>query len=205
MKFNKEVELVDSCMGSSKTTNILKWIDANPNERYIYVSPLLDEVEEGGRIHKDLKSVVFESPNNLKGTKGEHFLELLKDGCNIACTHNLYLQTTDEHLNLIAQKGYIVIVDEELDVIGGFDKYSNNDLLWLLRKGDITISDTDGMVQWIGDEDLVNKHHKYYLFMQYCKSKALYSTKRSSTMMVTQLPIKLFEVAKRTIVMTYIS
>lgn len=201
---NKEVELIDSCMGSFKTTNILNWIDANPNERYIYVSPLLSEVQEGGRIHKSLKNTVFESPSDADTTKGEHFLELLKDGCNIACTHNLYLQMTEEHLNTIALKGYIVVVDEELDVIGGFDKYASSDLEWLLDKGDISISDKDGMVQWVGKTDLLDRKHKYYMFMQYCKSKSIYATKRSSTMMVTQLPIKLFEVAKRTIVMTYL-
>ena len=42
------VEVLDSMMGSSKTTGIIKWIEQNPNEKYLYISPLLSEVEAGG-------------------------------------------------------------------------------------------------------------------------------------------------------------
>ena len=31
------VEILDSIMGSNKTNGILKWIDSNPNEKYIYL------------------------------------------------------------------------------------------------------------------------------------------------------------------------
>lgn len=200
---NREVEIVDSCMGTSKTTYILRWIDSQPNNKFIFVSPLLSEVEEGGRIHKDLSNVVFEVPSNEDSTKSESFLTLLRQGCNVACTHSLYLCMTDKHLKEISEQGYIVIIDEEIDVIGGFDKYSENDLEWLLDRKDISIDDKDGMVSWVGNRDKIQSDHKYYDFLQYCDSKSLYSTRRSSTMMVTQLPIRLFEVAERVIILTY--
>ena len=203
MTVNKEVEIVDSCMGTSKTTYMLKWIDSQPNKKFIFVSPLLTEVEEGGRIHKDLNNVVFEVPTNEEGTKSESFLTLLQQGCNVACTHSLYLCMTDKHLKEISKQGYIVIIDEEIDIIGGFDKYSENDLAWLLERQDICIDDKDGMVSWIGDREKLQPNHRYYDFLQYCDSKSLYSTRRSSTMMVTQLPIRLFEVADRVIILTY--
>ena len=202
-KLNRVVEIVDSCMGTSKTTNILKWIDNNPNTKFIFVSPLLSEVQEGGRIHRDLNSVVFEVPIDDKGTKSDSFLNLLEQGCNIACTHSLYLCMTEKHLKEIHNQGYTVIIDEEIDIIGGFDKYSDNDLLWLLSKNEISIDEHDGMVSWIGDREGIKPNHKYYDFLKYCNSKSLYSTKRSSTMMVTQLPVRLFEVAERVIILTY--
>ena len=106
MTVNKEVEIVDSCMGTSKTTYMLKWIDSQPNKKFIFVSPLLTEVEEGGRIHKDLNNVVFEVPTNEEGTKSESFLTLLQQGCNVACTHSLYLCMTDKHLKEISKQGW---------------------------------------------------------------------------------------------------
>ena len=33
MTVNKEVEIVDSCMGTSKTTYMLRWIDSQPNNQ----------------------------------------------------------------------------------------------------------------------------------------------------------------------------
>lgn len=202
-KKNDTVEVLDSIMGSHKTTKILEWMDDNPNVKYIYVSPLLTEVEEGGRIHTNLKRVSFETPTNDNGSKSDSFLELLKEGNNVACTHSLYLGMTSEHFNLIAKHGYTVIIDEELDVIESFDKYSISDLEWLYDNGIVGISEVDGMVSWIGDRYLINESHKYYTLLCYCDAKALYTAKRSNSMMVTQLPVRLFECARRVIILTY--
>ena len=49
---NNKVEVLDAIMGSGKTTEIFKWIDANPEYSYIYVSPMLTEVDTDGRIHQ---------------------------------------------------------------------------------------------------------------------------------------------------------
>ena len=121
---NKTIEVLDSIMGSGKSTGIIKWIDDNPNQRYIYVSPLLSEVEQGGRLQQSLDKVSFETPNDKGVTKGADMLRLLQDGVNISCTHSLYLNMTDEHFKHIYNNDYIVIIDEEIDVIGGFNVYS---------------------------------------------------------------------------------
>ena len=129
---NNIVEVVDSMMGTGKTTNILKWMDANPNNKYIYVSPLLSEVGEGCRVHKDLKNVTLEIPNNEVSNKSDSLLSMLLAGDSIACTHSLYLSMREPHFRAILDNEYIVVIDEEVDVIGGFDRYSSNDLKWLL-------------------------------------------------------------------------
>lgn len=201
---NNVVKIVDSIMGSNKTTNMLKWMDANPDKRYIYVSPLLSEVDKGGRVHRNLKNVDLEIPSyDGGGTKSDSLLDMLKSGDSIACTHSLYLSMTEKHFEVLSANDYTVIIDEEVNVIDGFDKYSKNDLKWLLEKGDISISEEDGMVSWVGDRGHIVDNHKYRSFLQYCDSKSLYSTKRSDTMMCTHLPIKLFDCAKEVIILTY--
>jgi len=47
---NNVVKLVDSIMGSYKTTRMIEWMDSNPHKKYIYVSPLLSEVGSDGRV-----------------------------------------------------------------------------------------------------------------------------------------------------------
>lgn len=200
---NNVVKIVDSMMGTSKSTNILKWMNNNPNKNYIFVSPLLSEVDNGGRVHKELSSVTLEVPNDEVTTKSKSLLHMLEKGDSIACTHSLYLSMTDAHFCQMSINNYTVIIDEEVNVIGGFDKYSKSDLQWLLENNNIEISPDDGMVSWIGAREKIEPSHKYYEFIQYCDSKSLYCTKRSDTMTVTQLPIKLFECAKEVIVLTY--
>lgn len=203
LKKNNLVKVVDSIMGSCKSTNILKWMDDNPNKSYIFVSPLLSEVENGGRVHSNLKVTTLEVPSDEVTTKSQSLLSMLKAGDNIACTHSLYLSMSDAHFYEMSLNNYTVIIDEEVNVIGGFDKYSKSDLRWLLESNDIAINPDDGMVEWLGSRLEINPTHKYYEFVQYCDSKSLYCSKRSDTMMCTQLPIKLFECAKEVIILTY--
>lgn len=194
-------------MGSGKTTQILKWIDSHPDRRYIYVSPLLSEVEEGGRVSNALNHVSFISPSYIDGDyvydkKSDHLLDLLKSGCNVACTHQLYLSMTEEHLSLIEANKYILIIDEEVNVIDGMNTYSYADIKWLLDHNHVTISDHDGMLSWNGD-DIIGRYHRYEYLKQLCDSESIYATKRSDSILVTQLPIRLITCAERVIILTY--
>lgn len=197
------VEVLDGLMSTGKSTAILKWIDDNPNEKYIFVSPLLTEVEEGGRVCSAVNNVSFECPSVSEyETKSEHLLQLLKEGRNIACTHSLYLAVGDKHLEYIERHGFNLIIDEEIDVISGVEGYSKDDYIWLYDNDKISVSEDDGMVSWVCKTP-VGKDSKYYRFKCLCDYQALYVTKRDSSMMVTQLPIKLMTCAKRVIVLTY--
>lgn len=201
------VEILDSIMGSGKTTNILKWIDANNStEKFIYVSPLLSEVDEGGRVQRDLKHTRFHYPkaDEANRTKGDSLLSMLQDGLNISCTHSLYLLMTDAHLNEIRKQNYIVIIDEELGVIDSYDSYSQYDIRSLIKSGSVVKQESDGMLLWVSDDDNYDeKDHAYNKLKRHIQSGILYSAKRADSMLVTQLPIKLFTVAKRVIIITY--
>lgn len=197
-----KVEILDSIMGSNKTNRVLDWIDSNPNERYLYISPLLSEVDNTSRLATNLKHVSFEFPTtDDSDTKSDDLLAKLEIGANISCTHSLYLSMSEKHLDLIEKYGYVVIIDEEVGVIDAFKKYSTDDLAYLSANGDIEISDEDGMISWVGAE--LGKKAKYKQFYNLCKAKAVYATKRSDTMLVTQMPVELFTRARRVIIMTY--
>ena len=198
-----EVEILDAIMGSNKTNGIIKWMDNHPNEKYIYISPLLSEVDYGSRLDTDVKNIKFEFPSvdDEYKTKGEQLLNMLQNGCNIGATHSLYLSMTDRHLDVIEQQGYVILADEEVNAITKFDKYSYDDLDYLLLKKDIKISEVDGMLSWVGVD--LGQRNKYRHFADMCDNKMIYSAKRDKAMMVTQLPIRLFTCAKRVIIMTY--
>lgn len=197
------IEVLDSLMGSGKTTQVIKWMEEHHEEKYIYVSPLLSEVGDGGRLSQAVSRISFSYPTTEDhDTKSEHLLELLSNGENIACTHSLYMSLTNEHLDLVEYHGYTVVIDEEINVIEGFDKYSIDDYKWLYSNEKVSVDPHDGMLSWVCDQP-VGKAHKYYMLKQYCDSQCLYVAKRSNVMMVTQLPIRLMTVAKRVVILTY--
>lgn len=198
----KVVEVLDRLMGSGKTNAIIKWMEQNPTESYIYVSPLLSEVEEGGRLCRSLTNLSFEYPQDDLQTKGEDMLEMLRTGSNVACTHSLYLSLTEDHLREIEYHGYTVIIDEEVNLINSVTGYTRGDYQWLFDHNHIETDSVTGQVSWVGDETLP-KDNKYYRFKSYCDNNSMYVTKRDNYMMVSQLPISLISCAKRVIILTY--
>lgn len=207
-----KVEVLDAIMGSGKTTEIFKWIDANPEYSYIYVSPMLTEVDNGGRIHKEVRNVVFHSPSTeMSDSKTEDMNKLLSDGKSIACTHSLYLSMNNYSMDLIEKGNYCVIFDEEINVMSDFKGYSVEDILWLEQEGYITRDESDGSVIWNREDDLLeNSKHSYSYFKNLCDKKSLYITRfdKSSSpdkkvMMISQVPVRLLECASRVIAITY--
>lgn len=207
-----KVEILDSVMGSGKSTEIFKWIDANPNDKYIYVSPNLTEVDVDGRIHKEVSNVKFHSPVvDYCATKAESMNSLLFQGKSISCTHQLYLTMDKDSMRLVEKGGYTVIFDEEINVMKSFTGYSFEDIVWLMQEGYISRSDEDGSVQWLKEDDLLDSNcHQYSYLKSLCDKKSLYITrfdrnseKAKSVMMVCQVPVRLLECAKRVIAITY--
>lgn len=199
------VEIVDSIMGSRKTTKMLEWIDQHyTTDRFIYVSPLISEVGDGGRIHRDLKYAKFHSPDDTGGNKSDDLLLMLNEGLNICCTHSLYLLMDSRHLAAIKKHNYILIIDEEIGVISDYSRFSDSDLDSLMTLNCIDRQESDGMLLWISEDPSFDKpNHKYYNLKRNIVSGVVYTAKRSNKMVVTQLPVKLFTVAKRTIIITY--
>lgn len=199
-----EIEVLDKIMGSGKTTGIIDWMTKHSDERYMYVSPLLSEVEnETGRLHVQVSSISFISPQTIDGeTKTEHLLKLLQDGENICCTHSLYTIMTLEHLELIKSRDYIVIIDEEIDVMSPVQGFTSSDLKWLIKYNHVSVSNKDGQVSWIDGENIIDGH-KYQKLKTLCDIESVYAAKRDESIMVTQLPVRLFSYAKRVIIITY--
>ncbi|TNH39319.1 hypothetical protein [Paracoccus haeundaensis] len=196
---NNKVFVLDSIMGSGKTTKIIDWMIANPQEKYLYVSPLLSEVEE--RIPVACRDAIgFSFPvSDDETTKSKSFLELLRAGQNVSTTHTLFSLMTKEHLKLIKDQGYILIVDEEVNMIENFStKYGDLDSLRAWEVIDVD-QQNYGQVKVLKPTDSGSFK---YLF-DYAKTNSLFATKDNNNALVVQLPIELLLSAKKVIILTY--
>lgn len=191
-----KVEVLDKIMGSRKTEAMIKWMKES-TEKFLYVTPLLSEVE--ARLGEDTElDISFPQVCKVHTTKGKSLLELLKGGSNIATTHSMYSQLRDEHLSYIKESGYIVICDEQIETISPVDKV---DCLNLLESGNITIDATTGNVLWTG-----TVLERYTVFKRKCDSGLVFASKSAtgSYIVTTQLPLKLITAAKRFVLCTYL-
>lgn len=201
-----KIEVLDSITGSGKTTGIIRWMLANPQNKYLYVSPLLSEVEE--RIPEECCSLGFVSPNTINHKKkSDHLLDLLREGSNISFTHTLFENLGKEHLRLIEREGYTLIIDEEIDFIDSYQgkDYRKEDIITLEKSGHIRVNEDDlGRVEWLWDEDKFEENSSYSKLKRMCDLEMLHCAKRDRGMIVLHLPIALISATKRAIVMTYL-
>lgn len=202
-----KIEVLDAMCGTGKTQGVIKWMLDNPNKRYLYVSPMLTEVEE--RIPNSCDALEFVYPvavtsGELKRNKGEHLLQLLKENRNICFTHSLFSELSKAHFKEIKAGGYTLIIDEEFGIIEPYSGvYKKGDISSLVKAGHISVDENNlGQVKWLW-EDMEDKT-QYSKLRSLCDNNMLYCSKRSMDMMVVQLPMALITSSERTIVLTYL-
>lgn len=145
------VKVIDSVMGSGKTTYAINMIEqAGPLDRFIFITPFLDECD---RIINTVKSRQFITPSTKisGGSKLTHLKKLIEEGKDIVATHALFEMADEELFNLLKQNGYSLILDEVMSVI---DKapVSNADMRLLLDMGYVHINEGNSRVEWRASE-----------------------------------------------------
>ena len=211
------VEICSYLMGSNKTNSIIKWMSDNPDNKYIYVVPNLNELEDTEYSNSRVLSIGFVTPEaggEFK-TKSEHLYNLCLRGESVACTHVLYKMLNEDTLKLIRDKGYILVIDEEVALIDTYTSASPADLVSLLNFGLVSISDDDGMVSWIGAENktkpFLEPSHKFHKFYKHIKNENIYTTRQIKTddkykslFMVSQITKEVIDCANRVVIITYL-
>lgn len=98
------MRIIDSLMGTGKTTFAVQHMNRNPEQRYLYVSPFLDESE---RIIAACPTLDFQQPSEFI-SKTASFQMLLEEGKNIVTTHELLSrqELTPKMQRSIADNGY---------------------------------------------------------------------------------------------------
>ena len=84
-------------MGSGKSQGIIKYMNDNPNNKYIYISPYL---EEAYRIKAGCTALNFIEPSDkiekFNFYKLEHTRYLISNGNNIATTHMAFRRSNEK-------------------------------------------------------------------------------------------------------------
>lgn len=146
---NNAIHIVDSVMGTGKTQACIAWMRQHPEQKYLYVTPYLDECS---RIQASAPELDFQQPQENK-TKSADLLRLLSEGKNITTTHELLSLMKDSDVEYIKKFKYILFLDEELSCIENLSIESAALLQWIWRsairngkKVKVRLIDKDGKV-----------------------------------------------------------
>lgn len=197
----KTVEVLDSLMGSGKTHAIIEYMSKHQDKPWLYISPMLEEVDQRVPARAvELGLDFFVPEEDEVNTKSENCLKALHKGMNVCCTHNLMYKFTKDHLAAIQKQGYNVVSDEELNLINGYNT-SKADLDFLIDNKLIAIDDATGRVSFL-DENM-SLEARYGDIKAKADLGMLYAAKRSTKFMVVQLSPKIIDCAERFILLTY--
>jgi len=187
-------------MGSGKTSAAIEMMNQDKENKYIYITPFLDEVQ---RIKQNTNRTFHEPKihqrKNRTIFKHEAFHELLKQNKNIVSTHSLFSRANEETKELIYSNDYILILDEVMDVVEQID-LKDDDLETMLNSDLIHIDDKTGLVTW--NEDKQDKETAYNHIKEMAKNKNIYIY--DGKIFIWTFPVQVFKSFKDVYLLTYL-
>jgi len=193
-----KVRVIDAVMGAGKTTWALNMIENAPaDEKFIYITPFLSEVE---RVIKTIKSRKFVQPTNAVagGRKLNCLKKQIENGDNIAATHALFEMADDELIELLEASNYTLILDEVMDVIEKAS-VSPADMRLLLDKEYIQI--INNRVIWTAPE-IEYEYGRFDDIKLLAKAGNLFYHR--DRFLIWAFPPRVFEAFEKVYVMTYL-
>ncbi len=195
----QRVTVVDSIMGSGKTSWAIQYMNENPEKSFVFVTPFLEQIE---RIKRSC-SRYFYDPKNWERSKRDDFNALIENGRDIVVTHCTFSHANEETIRLLRESHYTLIIDEAVDVLVDFnvacgDNINKEDIKMLIEQGFIS-ADANGKVSWLKPPYPSAKYWK----VEHCaRNGNLFYL--NETFLVWQFPPEIFGLFDEIFVMTYL-
>lgn len=165
------IHVIDVCMGGGKTSAAITYMNEHPDDRYIYVTPFLDETE---RVVNACAGLHFFQPSDripeYHHKKSEHLRALANQRRNVAITHALFRMIDDVTARIIADAGYTIFIDEVIDVFEMVNE-TPQDVSMLISAGYLEQSGGDDECEYFRPTPLAAEYHgqftKFFQRSQY--------------------------------------
>lgn len=183
------------------TSASIDYMNTHRGDKFIYITPYLDEAT---RIKTGCPKLHFVEPSDklreFNFKKSLHTQALIDEGRNIATTHQAFKGYTPETLKRIKEQGYVLIIDENVDILESFE-YSEYDLRMAVDAG--LIKSENGIYS------LTDKPYKGKALSELfrlLKSRELVQVKGANkeTFFYWALPPSLITSFKETFILTYL-
>lgn len=189
-----KIKIVDSIMGSGKSSWAIQQMKEDKDNKYIYITPYLDEIQ---RVIKSVNNKKFYEPKNFGQGKLDSLHKLIIEGKNIATTHALFQFANQETMQLLKSNDYILILDEVMDIID-FCNIKESDFKMLKDETHKIKINKDGFIEWIDKE----YDGQFNYIKNLCDNKSLFY--HNNKILVWLFPIKAFECFNEVYVLTYL-
>lgn len=194
-----KVTVIDSIMGSGKTTSLINMMNENTEEKFIYITPYRDEID---RVIDNCPNRYFETPKNFDKinlktcTKYEDLIKIIEQDINVVSTHALF-QTFDENIiRVLKEHRYTLILDEVAQVVEEIN-ISSDDIRMLINDGVITVNENKRII-WLND----NYDGEFIKYKESFKNGEVYLY--GDSVIIWCFPCEIFNCFDKVIISTYL-
>lgn len=193
-----KVNVVDAGCGVGKTTALInKMNQDNSEQKYLFITPYLSEVE---RIKKSCPTKDFASPENIGGSKLKNVKELFRNNQNIVTTHALFRHFDEEIIEILKERNYIMVMDEVANIIEEV-AITNKDLK-TLEKEYVRVHPRTHMLEWT-DRCYEGKFEEYKRMIMLNSIFANLDNENNILSLLWLMPYQIFECFKQVFILTY--
>lgn len=197
MQLQPNINIVDSIMGSGKTSWAIQYMnEADTDKRFIYITPFLSEVQ---RVKESVTNRNFVEPLQKGNGKLDNLKNLILDERDIVSTHALFQKADEEIIELLKVGNYTLILDEVMNVVEEYN-LNKDDFKLLLNTNMVTVDEETGVVHWNNDSE--------YQYTKYDELKNLSKTENliyfENTVLFWSFPVSVFQAFKEVFILTYL-
>lgn len=197
------VNVCDAIMGSGKSQSAISYMNAHPERRFIYITPYLDEAK---RIRDGCPELRFAEPSKKLPeygfSKSRHTMALIEEGRNISSTHQAFTWYTAETVARIKEKGYVLIIDEEIEVLEKSDAVYLDDILVAKAAGYVE-EEPEGVYKYTGKPYGNGCLRPLFRAMQ-SRNLMRIPDRGSNTLFFWMFPAELFTAFEDVFILTYL-
>ena len=182
-------------MGMGKTTYAIEVIKSNPQNKYIYITPYLDEIKRVRSATHDYNRMY--EPLYKGSSKQDNLHNLLREGKNICSTHALFQRSNDTTREALKANNYTLILDEVMNVVEELDNFTKHDLDTILSDNLAYIE--DDYLLW--NQDKINYNGRYNDIKYMAINKNLICI--NNKVLYWNFPVDIFNYFKEVYILTY--
>ena len=187
--------LTDDMVVTHNTTWAIEKIKSEPHNKFIYITPYLDEIKRLKSATNDYNKMY--EPFYEKSSKQNSFHRLLQEGKNICSTHALFRKSNDVTRTALQANNYILILDEVMDVVEELDDFTQDDLDTIFNDGLAYVE--DDYLLW--KEDKLDYDGRYNDIKYMALNKNLICI--NGKLLYWNFPVDIFKYFKEVWILTY--
>lgn len=211
-----KITVLDSVMGSGKTTYMLDYINAAHlqtqreifdgllgDRRFLYVAPFLSEVD---RVTNACPGLRFRDPQPIHGRKLYHLAKLIEAGENICTTHALFSMINREIYEQLKKQNYTLVIDEVITCVDLLKSLTASDRKMLFEGEYVFVGDA-GRLCW-NSERYPDYRGKFDDIKNLCDNGNLVAYRRNSktgypTVLIWEFPADFLRCFSEVFILTY--